>query len=293
MIEDLKINQDQSSMTSHELGMKVGLGHPAYQDVFDHLIFAGVERRVAYPIVKKVAFEFGEQDVLDPDQVMDQAAYELLEQLKVYQPIAQLNPKLQSNDPPKVIALVGPTGVGKTTTLAKFCSKMILEKNLKVALVNLDSYRIGANEQLYTYSQLMGIPFRSVQNSEELNVAIQDLHKMDVILLDTAGRSQRDHEALNETKELIQSLTIPVETHLVVSATTRDQELYQIVSRFRCFGPRSIFVTKLDESSQYGMLLNLHAKTQIPLGAFAVGQKVPEDFEEATAERVVALLLDL
>src|SRR5690606_8823694 len=138
-------------------------------------------------------------------------------------------------------AMVGPTGVGKTTTLAKIASEAVIRKKLKTALINIDTYKVAAEDQLGSYARILKIPCRTVSTAEDLEIALQDYRSMDLVLIDTTGRSQRDTESLNEMERLIHSIPM-ARTQLVLSATTRDQELYEMGKRFSIFRPEGLIV---------------------------------------------------
>jgi flagellar biosynthesis protein FlhF len=231
-------------------------------------------------------------NVKDADQVLDQIADEILQTVRVLDIPFRRN----TTGRPEVICLVGPTGVGKTTTVAKLAalarSTQVNGQGLKVGLVNLDNYKVAANDQLSTYARILNVPFRAATHAEQLRAAMSDFESLDIVLLDTAGRSHRDPAALNEMKQLIQTLP-GVRTQLVLSATTRDTELADTVTRFSVFQPEGISVAKLDEATTYGSLYNISCRSKLPFGFFATGQRVPEDIEAATSERVAALVLDL
>jgi flagellar biosynthesis protein FlhF len=191
-----------------------------------------------------------------------------------------------------VIALVGPTGVGKTTTIAKIASLGIIEKKLRVGLINLDSYKVAAADQLATYAKIMNIPFRSVTTKEELQQAVYDFSTLDLVLIDTTGRSQKDQESLLQLRHLLASVN-GCRNVLMVSATTKDSDMNEVVSRFRFFAPVGLVFSKLDETSVYGCIYNTQKRSGLPLLYFTVGQRVPEDIEKASAERVADLVLDI
>ena len=301
MIEDLKTAQDQIQAAptaearagAEASGNVQALGTPALQDAFDQLILGGVEKRIAFNLIKRASFVLGESLAQNPDLVIDQLAAEIMEGVEISSPLAGIYPRAESNSPgPGIIALVGPTGVGKTTTVAKIASEAILKRNMKVGLINLDTYKVAAFDQLGTYAKILNVPFRSVANFEDLGAAIRDFQSLDLILIDTTGRSQRDPSSLQEMHSTLQ--TIPgVRTQLVLSVTTRDNELYDMANRFSIFRPQGIIVSKLDEATIYGAIFNVAQKVKLPLLYFTTGQRVPEDIEEASKERVAALVLDI
>ena len=150
---------------------------------------------------------------------------------------------------------------------------------------------MAAFDQLGTYAKILNVPFRSAASAEELRVAIQDFQALDLVIVDTTGRSQRDPASLKEMQDMLQAVP-DIRLELVLSVTTRDNELYDMANRFSIFRPQGIIVSKLDEASMYGSIYNVSHKVKLPLLYFTTG-RVPEDFEEATKERVAALIMDL
>jgi flagellar biosynthesis protein FlhF len=196
---------------------------------------------------------------------------------------------------PKVLAFVGPTGVGKTTTLAKLAARFSLMERKKVTMVTADTYRIAATEQLKTYGRIMGIPVEVCGSADEITDILNRHKNMDLIFLDTAGRSPSNETQLDDLKKFIVK-SQPDEIHLVLSATTKYFDMIKIIERFGLAVPinRMIF-TKLDETRFYGAFLNLMNNFQIPLSYCSVGQNVPDDLEipdaKTLSDRIVKALL--
>ena len=190
----------------------------------------------------------------------------------------------------RVVAFIGTTGVGKTTTLAKVAAHFVLEQNLKGALITADTYRISAVEQLKKYAEILGLPVEVVYSAAELKKAIARHRSKDFVLVDTAGRSQYNEFQMDELKELLAAHP-RMEKHLVVSATTKEQDAAEIMKRFAACSPDRIIFTKTDETRTIGMVLNLLAGEKTPLSFLSNGQSVPDDIIPATAERLAALLL--
>lgn len=307
MIEELKTSQDtqvpagsgaQALLNPHSQQNSSGsLGTPALQDAYEQLVLNGIDKRYAWNLLKQVAFELGEERSKSPDDVLDQLAGEIMQSTEIGTPLSEAiakveNPEARTAGGPVILALVGPTGVGKTTTVAKMASEALLRRNLKVGLINLDSYKVAAFDQLGTYAKILNVPFRSCANSDELRAAIQDFQSLDLVIVDTTGRSQRDPEQLREMQNMLTQVP-QLRTQLVLSVTTRDAELYDMANRFAMFRPQGIIVSKLDEATIYGSIYNVSQKVKLPLLYFTTGQRVPEDIEEASPERVAALILDL
>lgn len=190
----------------------------------------------------------------------------------------------------RVVAFIGTTGVGKTTTLAKVAAHFVLEQNLRGALITADTYRISAVEQLKKYAEILGLPVEVVYSAAELRKAIARHRSKDFVLVDTAGRSQYNEFQMDELKELLAAHP-RMEKHLVVSATTKEEDASEIMTRFSVCKPDRIIFTKTDETRTIGMVLNLLAGGDLPLSFLSNGQSVPDDIIPATAERLADLLL--
>ncbi len=196
--------------------------------------------------------------------------------------------KLKKNSP-RIIALVGPTGVGKTTTTAKLAAMYALNKGNRVALITMDIFRVGAIEQLKTYSRIMGIPLEVASTPKELEKAVDRHSACDLIVIDTAGRSHKDKEKLDEMKNFLEN-KIPVEVYLCLSATTKDLELKEILNRFKIFQVSKVVFTKIDECESFGNMVNLLMKDNLQIAYFTTGQRVPEDIEIATPAKLADMI---
>ncbi|HEY3315706.1 MAG TPA: flagellar biosynthesis protein FlhF [Bacillota bacterium] len=189
----------------------------------------------------------------------------------------------------RICAFLGPTGVGKTTTIAKLAANYSLLEKKDVALITCDTYRIAAVEQLKTYGQIIGVPVEVVFSPQELKEAILRQAKRDLILIDTAGRSHRNVMQMSEIKGFLAAAR-PDETYLVISATTKYRDAMDIVKNYGYAGFDRLLFTKLDETSTYGIVLNLAAATQKGISYFTTGQSVPEDIELASLTKLTRLL---
>lgn len=196
--------------------------------------------------------------------------------------------KLKKNSP-RIIALVGPTGVGKTTTTAKLAAMYALNRGNKVALITMDIFRVGAVEQLKTYSRIMGIPLEVASTPKELEKAVEKHSACDLIFIDTAGRSHKDKEKLDEMKNFLEE-KIPMEVYLCLSATTKDRELEEILRRFKIFQISKVVFTKIDECESFGNMVNLLMKDNLQIAYFTTGQRVPEDIEIATPAKLADMI---
>ena len=194
---------------------------------------------------------------------------------------------------PKMIFFIGPTGVGKTTTIAKIASRFCVDGGKKVALLTADTYRIAAAEQLRTYANILEVPFRIIYSVEEISQAMRDFKDYDYILVDTAGHSHQNTEQKEVMKELIHSVDgiIEKEVFLVLSATTKYRDLLSIADTYSDMTDYKLIFTKLDETTTLGNLLNLKLYTGAPLSYVTCGQNVPDDIEDFNPQKTVKRLL--
>lgn len=190
----------------------------------------------------------------------------------------------------KVVALIGPTGVGKTTTIAKLAAEFGIKKDYKVALVTADTYRISAVEQLKTYADIMGVPIDVVYSPDELKAALHKHNDKNLILIDTAGRSPRNSPQIAELRALLQ-VDPYIETHLVLSATTKYQDALDVVNKFAVCSPQKFLFTKADEASNAGTILNIMYSFPTVLSYVTTGQNVPDEIELADPHKLANMIL--
>lgn len=195
-----------------------------------------------------------------------------------------------SRNPARTIALIGPTGVGKTTTLAKLAATLKLRLDLRVGLITCDTYRIAAVEQLRTYAEIIGLPLEVVQDPEGMRRAKERFADADAVLVDTAGRSQNDSERLVELQAFIDAAE-PDEVHMVLSSVAGDRVLRREAEAFSRIRADRLLFTKLDEAVAFGPLLGLAVRMNCPVGYVTTGQEVPEHLETASPKRLAELVL--
>ncbi|MDY7032369.1 MAG: flagellar biosynthesis protein FlhF [Thermodesulfobacteriota bacterium] len=264
------------------------------QDVYDlpegllylyrNMVQNGVVSELASEIIREVKETLSQNDVKRDGRVKE-CLSEILERIVMVSGPLQVEDGRQ-----KVVAFVGPTGVGKTTTIAKIAAKQALEAKKRTALITLDTYRIAAIEQLRTYARIIGIPVEVLLHGSEIQRVLQLHQDKDLILIDTAGRNHRSQSQISELSSLFDT-TIPIETHLVLSATTKDEDIDDICSGYNIIPIHRLLFTKLDESLCFGSIINQAVRSGIQLSYFTTGQRVPEDIEVATHWRILDLIL--
>ncbi len=203
---------------------------------------------------------------------------------------------IKLSDKQKVVYFMGPTGVGKTTTIAKIASKFSLHEHKKVALITSDTYRIAAVEQLNTYANILKVPIKVVYTEEEIKNALEEFKDYDLILIDTAGRSHKNVEQKEAVIDLYQSiakqeLDIDSEVYLVLSVTTKYRDLISITKAYEHVGDYKLLFTKLDETSTLGNILNIRMLTGACLSYTTTGQNVPDDIETINVQKLAKQLL--
>ncbi|KAA6227171.1 MULTISPECIES: flagellar biosynthesis protein FlhF [unclassified Campylobacter] len=193
----------------------------------------------------------------------------------------------------KIMMLVGPTGVGKTTTLAKLAFRYAYgDKRYKTGIITLDTYRIGAVEQLFQYAQMMKLPIIDSIEPKDLDEAIKSLSSCEVILVDTIGNSQYDQGKLAKTKEFLTHSDADIDVNLVISANTKHEDLMEIYKNFSFLGIDTLIITKFDETKVFGNIFSLIYETNIPMSFFSIGQEVPDDIEVANSDFLVRCILE-
>ena len=198
-----------------------------------------------------------------------------------------------SGKKPNIVFFIGPTGVGKTTTIAKIASKYKVEYNRKVAFITADTYRIAATEQLRVYADILDAPMSIVYSVDEINEAIEKYMDYDLIFVDTAGFSHKNEQQRNDMKKLLEGVNEEYrkEVYLVLSATTKYHDLMDIVDVYREISNYKLIFTKLDETSSYGNLLNIKLYADADLSYVTNGQNVPDDIEVFDTQKIVKQLL--
>ncbi|MCE7794587.1 flagellar biosynthesis protein FlhF [Salipaludibacillus sp. CUR1] len=190
----------------------------------------------------------------------------------------------------KYLNVVGPTGVGKTTTLAKMAAKAVLKDNKKVAFITTDTFRIAAIEQLKTYAKILDVPLEVAYSASDFNKALEHFNDYDLILVDSAGRNFRNPLYVDQLNKII-DFNKDMETHLVLAMTSKYRDMKKILEQFQLIAVDKLIFSKLDETDTLGALINIMADCQTGASYLTTGQNVPDDIEEAVPERVIERLL--
>jgi flagellar biosynthesis protein FlhF len=189
------------------------------------------------------------------------------------------------------VALVGPTGVGKTTTIAKLAAHYRLKEKRSVGLITVDTYRIAAVEQLRTYADIIDLPMQVVSTPHEMREAVRRMDNLELVLMDTAGRSPKDDVKIRELRAFLSEAGAD-EVHLVLSSVGNPKTMEQTALRFAPVGTTALLLTKLDEASGLGNLLPLVRRCKLPLSYLTNGQNVPDDIETADPQRLSRLMIE-
>ena len=190
----------------------------------------------------------------------------------------------------KYINILGPTGVGKTTTIAKMAARAVLEKKKKVGFITTDTYRIAAIEQLKTYAGLLQAPLEIVYNEKDLQAAMKKFEHLDIVFIDTAGRNYKESKFVEDLQKLI-DMEDNTETYLVLSSTSKQKDMEVIIEQFTDFPIEKFIYTKIDETNSIGSIINLMVKYNKGLAYYTDGQEVPEDIVEANLDELLNLFL--
>lgn len=211
---------------------------------------------------------------------------------KIVLKLGQMKTIELSEDKPKLVFFIGPTGVGKTTTIAKLASKFKLEKKCKLAIITADTYRIAAVEQIRTYANILSVPIDVVYNTEDMEKAIDKYKEYDLIFIDTAGRSHKNEEQREDVKRLLEiARDYNQEIYLVISATTKYRDLVKITQTYSDISNYRLLFTKTDETGALGNILNIRMLTKEPLSYTTFGQNVPDDIGVTDAQFIAKQLL--
>jgi len=258
---------------------------PEYADHYRALIDAGVTRKVAAALVAAAGHESDEAALRDPMVFRERLKVEIRKRVKVTGGIATAAGQC------RFVALVGATGVGKTTSVAKLAARYALNERMKVAMLTADTYRVAAADQLMKYANIIGIPMKVIHDAKEMAEARREFADYDLVLMDTAGGSQFNTKQIQELK-LVLTAAQPDGVVLVLSSNTQYDDMKSMAANFGCLKPSSVLFTKLDETRKFGGMLNILMELDKPLSFLSTGQNVPDDIVLAHPGMVANLVLE-
>lgn len=275
-IHDVK--QLIKQITSQGHSSSVHIPSP-YREIYQKLLSQNISETILQQLTEDIyEHYYSKKEQVDKDNAYDFIVQSLVEYIKPLEFGAALQKKY--------IALIGPTGVGKTTTLAKIASIKAIEQKKKVAFITTDTYRIAAVEQLKTYAKILNVPIEVCYNLNDFKQAVEKFTAFDHVFIDTAGRNFRNKKHIEDLKKTIDFHT-EMETYLVFSLTAKEEDLEMIYQQFSNIPIDKLIFTKLDETSCCGSLLNLSYKYHKPIAFITTGQDVPDDIIVATQHTII------
>jgi flagellar biosynthesis protein FlhF len=242
-----------------------------------------VDEQLATTLVQRVHEALDGPELLQRDKVEQKLLRDIAGMIAVAQD------KSRRPRTPRVITLIGPTGVGKTTTIMKLATMKKIFAHQRVALISADTYRIGALDQLRTFAAIAQMPLEVVYEPADVAPALAQLRHYDMIFLDTVGRSQRNDEELTTLNALLKAGK-PHEIHLTLTLSTNDATLYEMAKRFHRLNPNRLLFTKLDEATNCGSILNVVQRTGLPVSYLTNGQTIPDDLIVAESTHIGSLI---
>lgn len=254
-------------------------------EIYHSLIVRGMDEKQTYMLLKKVLSQIDEETA-NKRQIIECFCRQLIDTVEFSKPFSDLR---KTKGSPTVFTFLGPTGVGKTTTLAKLAAYLKIKRQCNLGIISIDTYRIGAADQLQTYANILEVPLALASNRSEFQRARKRFEQCDVILVDTIGRNfLRRHFV--ETIQNVFSGTKNIRHFLVLSATAKDTDLKHTLFQFQTMNVHSLIFTKIDETMDHGCMINQLLRFPYPVSYLGTGQRVPEDIELATHKRLLSLL---
>ncbi len=254
-------------------------------ELYHSLLVRGLDEKQVFILLSKAVSDLN-GDQYDRSLIFNAFCKRLVSKISCARPFRVVSNSIG----PAVYTFVGPTGVGKTTTLAKLAAYLKIKRRIELGIVSLDTYRIGAVEQLRTYAEILEVPFCVAQSKSELRSVLDDFSHCDAVMVDTTGRNYLNRDHVDHLRSLFENAR-RFSHFLVLSATAKDEDLQQTISHFRDININSLIFTKLDETVRLGGIVNQLVRFNYPVSYLGTGQRVPEDIEPATQKRLLSFLL--
>jgi flagellar biosynthesis protein FlhF len=285
-VRELKLSLEKSS-TDQKSQAAVSSEHPSISRISDLLIRNEFSVDFIHEITGRMRRDLSVETLDDFESLQTTIALWIGDLIKIHTP--------RHPEKPNVFILVGPTGVGKTTTIAKLAAMYRLgiqkiRRNQDVRILTIDNYRIGARQQIETYGEIMEIPVSAVESPSDLRKYLDIYHDVDIIFIDTIGKSPKDYETLGRMRSLLQGIGTTAEIHLAMSATTKYSDMLEIAQQFEPFGYQSVIITKMDETNRVGSIISALWEKHKTVSYLTTGQNVPHDIQVA---HILRFLLNL
>ncbi len=255
-------------------------------EVYHSLLARGLDEKQTYLLLKKAMAMLDEEEPLEKEQITGAFSQQLLKKIRFSKPFHTLPSTRRSAH---VFSFLGPTGVGKTTTLAKLAAYLKIKRQMDVGLISADTYRIGAVDQLQTYADILDVPLLVAQSKKEFYHAVDRFRHEDIILVDTIGKNYLNQQYVSDFRGIFETCE-NAQHLLVLSAAAKDDDMKQMITHFNPLHINSLIFTKIDETLSHGSMINQLLRFQYPVSYFGTGQQVPEDIEPATQKRLLSLL---
>ncbi len=285
-----EMTQMRRQLEGIRLAMRSGLTAPRWllpssslAEVFSGLLAADISGEIAQIIVDRLHAQLSAASLEDPAAIDSALTAELESRFTI-------EPSLGRSENPRIAALVGPPGSGKTTTLVKLAVAQGLAARRPVQLITLDNFRVGAADQLRSYAAILGVGFQAVETPVGLAHAVNEYRSKSLILIDTPGFSLAEMDGAGDLARALLQIS-DIDTHLVLSASTRSADLTRVVEAFEVFRPSKLLFTRLDETDSYGPIFCEAARTRKPLSFLTMGQRIPEDLSPASHGLLIDMIL--
>ena len=277
------LNTVMNTMTEQGLPEQIkSLNNPELSRLFNSLKKQDVDKKLIHEILQQYVLVEGQRVEKKNDiEVIRDVVENVIKKYTI---------PYEHEEHKKIMFFIGPTGVGKTTTIAKLAAHYTLTEGKTVGLISADTYRIAAIEQLKIYSDILSLPLEVIYKPNEIHFAMEKLKNQDLIMVDTAGRSHKNKEQIMELKKLLNEV-IEKEIYLVMSCTSKNGDIKEIINTYNFLKEYNIIFTKIDEATSYGTILNIAKETKKPISYITTGQNVPDDIQKIDSQKILDLLI--